>query len=145
MNQKSRCVNIIHNALAHAGKGQCQIVLAMINTLFDQNTQETAVAQWRTVADQLRAKFPKLAAMMDRSEGNVLSFMSLPKAHRTQIRRTSPLERLNAEFKRTDVVGIFPNDAAITGLVGALLPEQNDEWQPQRRYMRYSGTRRWRI
>ena len=66
--------------------------------------------------------------------------MSFPKAHRTQIHSTNPLERLNAEIKRrTDVVGIFPNEAAIVRLVGALLLEQNDEWQLQRRYMQLEG------
>jgi hypothetical protein len=91
------------------------MVLAMINTVFAQETLEAAIAQWRIVADQLRSKFPKLAAMLDRSEPDVLAYMSFPKAHRTQIHSTNPLERLNAEIKRrTDVVGIFPNDAAIT-------------------------------
>ena len=136
-----RCrVHFIRNALAHAGKGQRQMVLAMINTVFAQDTQEAAVAQWRTVADQLRGKFPKLSGVMDKSEADVLSFLSFPKAHRTQIHSTNPLERLNAEVKRrTDVVGIFPNDASITRLVGALLLEQNDEWQLQRRYMQLEG------
>lgn len=136
-----RCrVHFLRNALAHAGKGQRQVVLALINTVFAQETQEAAIAQWRTVADQLRTKFPKLAALMDDAENDVLAFMSFPKAHRTQIHSTNPLERLNAEIKRrTDVVGIFPNEAAITRLVGALLLEQNDEWQLQRRYMQLEG------
>jgi putative transposase len=136
-----RCkVHFLRNALAHAGKGQRQMVLAMINTVFAQETLDAAIAQWRVVADQLRAKFPKLAAMLDRSEPDVLAYMSFPKAHRTQIHSTNPLERLNAEIKRrTDVVGIFPNDAAITRLVGALLLEQSDEWSLQRRYMQLEG------
>ena len=136
-----RCrVHFLRNALAHAGKGQRQVVLALINTVFAQETQEAAIAQWRTVADQLRTKFPKLAALMDDAENDVLAFMSFPKAHRTQIHSTNPLERLNAEIKRrTDVVGIFPNEPAITRLVGALLLEQNDEWQLQRRYMQLEG------
>ena len=68
--------------------------------------------------------------------------MTFPKAHRTQIHSTNPLERLNAEIKRrTDVVGIFPNEASITRLVGALLLEQNDEWQLQRRYMSLEALR----
>ena len=101
---------------------------------------EAAIAQWRVVADQLRSKFPKLAALMDDSESDVLAFMGFPKAHRAQIHSTNPLERLNAEIKRrTDVVGIFPNESAITRLVGALLLEQNDEWQLQRRYMQLEG------
>ena len=116
------------------------MVLAMINTVFAQDGQEAAIKQWRAVADQLRERFPKLAVLMDKAEPDVLAFMTFPKAHRTQIHSTNPLERLNAEIKRrTDVVGIFPNDAAITRLVGALLLEQNDEWQLQRRYMQLEG------
>jgi len=136
-----RCrVHFLRNALAHAGKGQRQMVLALINTVFAQDTQDAAITQWRTVADQLRTKFPKLADLMDQAESDVLAFMSFPKAHRVQIHSTNPLERLNAEIKRrTDVVGIFPNEAAITRLVGALLLEQNDEWQLQRRYLQLEG------
>jgi len=136
-----RCrVHFLRNCLAHAGKGQRQMVMALINTVFAQDTQEAAITQWRTVADQLRGKFPKLAAVMDGAEPDVLAFMSFPKAHRVQIHSTNPLERLNAEIKRrTDVVGIFPNEPAITRLVGALLLEQNDEWQVQRRYLPLEG------
>ena len=136
-----RCrVHFLRNALAHAGKGQRQMVLAAINTAFAQDDFRAASTQWRAVADQLREKFPKLSALMDEAEADVLAFMSFPKAHRTQIHSTNPLERLNAEIKRrTDVVGIFPNEAAVTRLVGALLLEQNDEWQLQRRYMQLEG------
>ena len=136
-----RCrVHFIRNALAYAGKGQRQMVLALINTVFAQDSAEAASAQWRVVADQLRAKFPKLAAMMDEAEPDVLAFKSFPKAHWAQIASTNPLERVNAEIKRrTNVVGIFPNDPAITRLVGALLLEQNDEWQLQRRYLQLEG------
>ena len=132
-----RCrVHFLRNALAHAGKGQRQMVLAAINTAFAQESFDTASQQWRAVADQLRTKFPKLAELMDEAEADVLAFMNFPKAHRIQLHSTNPLERLNAEIKRrTHVVGIFPNEAAITRLVGALLLEQNDEWQLQRRYM----------
>ena len=138
-----RCkVHFLRNALAHAGKGQRQMVLAAINTAFAQETFETASAQWRLVADQLREKFPKLAELMDGAESDVLAFMTFPKPHRTQIHSTNPLERLNAEIKRrTNVVGIFPNDPAITRLVGAMLLEQNDEWQLQRRYMSLEALR----
>src|SRR5665213_1726334 len=135
-----RNVHCLRNALAHAGKGQRQMVLAMINTVFAQETQEAAISQWRTVADQLRAKFPKLAKLMDSAESDVLAFMGFPKAHTKQIHSTNPLERLNAEIKRrTDVVGIFPNAAAITRLVGALLLAQSDESALQRRYMQLEG------
>jgi putative transposase len=105
-----RCrVHFMRNALAHAGKGQRQMVLALINTVFAQESAEAASTQWRAVADQLREKFPKLATMLDGAEHDVLAFMQFPKAHRTQIASTNPLERVNAEVKRrTDVVGIFP-------------------------------------
>jgi putative transposase len=136
-----RCkVHFMRNALAHAGKGQRQMVLALINTVFAQETPQAARVQWDAVAEQLRAKFPKLAVLLVDAKEEVLAFMDFPKAHRTQIASTNPLERLNAEIKRrTDVVGIFPDDAAIVRLVGALLLEQNDEWQLQRRYMQLEG------
>ena len=136
-----RCrVHFLRNVLAHVGKGQRQMVRATINTIFAQDTPEAASRQWRVVADQLRERFPKLAALMDDAETDVLAFMNFPKAHRTQIYSTNHLERLNAEVKRrTRVVGIFPNEAAIVRLVGALLLEQNDEWQLQRRYMQLEG------
>jgi len=92
------------------------------------------------VADQLRGKLPKLGALMDGAEDEVLSYMNFPRAHWLQIHSTNPLERLNAEIKRrTNVVGIFPNDAAVTRLVGAMLLEQNDEWSLNRRYMQLEG------
>ena len=78
-------MHFLRNALAHPRKGQRQMVLAMIDTVFAQETLDAAIAQWRVVADQLRAKFPKLASMLDKSEADVLAFMSFPKAHRRQI------------------------------------------------------------
>jgi putative transposase len=133
-------VHFVRNALAFAAKGQRQIVLALINTVFAQDDAKAAADQWAAVVNQLRGKWPKLAKMMEDSRDDVLAFMTFPKVHRTQIATTNPLERINAEVKRrTDVVGIFPNDASIVRLVGALLLEQNDEWQLQRRYMSLEG------
>ena len=136
-----RCrVHFMRNALAHAGKNQRRMVSAAIGTVFVQDSADTARTQWRTVADQLRGKFPKLGALMDDAENDVLAFMTFPRAHWTQIYSTNPLERLNAEIKRrTNVVGIFPNDASITRLVGAMMMEQNDEWSLNRRYMQLEG------
>jgi putative transposase len=138
-----RCrVHFVRNALAYVGKGQRQMILALINTAFAQETADAAGDQWNAVAEQIRTKFPKLADFLEDAKSDVLAFMSFPKPHRTQLASTNPLERLNAEIKRrTDVVGIFPNDAAIVRLVGALLLEQNDEWQLQRRYMQLEGLR----
>ena len=88
------------------------------------------------MTDQLRAKLPKLVAMMDEAEHEVLTFMDFPKEHWVKIHSTNVLERLNGEIKRrADVVGIFPNEAAIRRLAGALLLEQNDEYAIQKRYM----------
>ncbi|MCB1633044.1 MAG: IS256 family transposase [Xanthomonadales bacterium] len=133
-----RCrVHFMRNVLAHAGRSGRRVVSAFIGTAFAQNDARSAQEQWRRVADQLRASAPKLAALMDQAEHDVLAYMGFPAAHRTKLHSTNPLERLNGEIKRrTDVVGIFPNDAAITRLVGAILLEQNDEWAVQRaRYM----------
>jgi putative transposase len=133
-----RCrVHFMRNVLAHAGRQGRRVVAAFIGTAFVQDDAEAARTQWRQVADQLRAKVPKLAALMDEAEADVLAFMTFPKDHRAKIHSINPLERLNGEIKRrTDVVGIFPNEDAITRLIGALLLEQNDEWAVQRgRYM----------
>jgi putative transposase len=122
-----RCrVHFMRNVLAHAGRQGRRVVAAFIGTAFVQDDAEAASKQWRQVADQLRPKVPKLAALMDEAEADVLAFMSFPKDHRLKIHSINPLERLNGEIKRrTDVVGIFPNEDAITRLVGALLLEQN--------------------
>ncbi len=133
-----RCrVHFMRNVLAHAGKSGRRVVSAFIGTAFAQDTAEAARTQWRAVADQIRPKVPKLATIMDQAEPDVLAYMSFPKEHRTKLHSTNPIERLNGEIKRrTDVVGIFPNEEAISRLVGALLLEQNDEWAVQRgRYM----------
>jgi putative transposase len=133
-----RCrVHFMRNALAHAGKSGRRVVSAYIPTAFSQHKAEAAKAQWRKVADQLRATLPKLAAFMAEAEADVLAYMTFPKDHWQKIYSTNGLERLNGEVKRrTEVVGIFPNEDAITRLIGAILLEQNDEWAVQRaRYM----------
>lgn len=134
---QQRCkVHWLRNLLAHVPAKQRPAVIAMVKTIFVQDTAEAAHAQWRQVADALRPKFPKLAEMMDVSHDEVLIYMTFPKEHWPQISSTNPLERLNGEVKRrSDVVGIFPNDQAILRLVGALMLEQTDEWAVARRYM----------
>ena len=133
-----RCrVHVMRNALAHAGRSGRRVVSAFIATAFAQDHADAAKVQWHQVADQVRPKLPKLAALLDSAEEDVLAYMSFPKEHRAKLHSTNPLERVNGEVKRrTEVVGIFPNEAAITRLVGAILLEQNDEWAVQRaRYM----------
>jgi transposase-like protein len=133
-----RCrVHFMRNALAYAGKTQRRIVSAWIGTAFAQDDAAAARKQWREVADQARPRVPKLAALMDEAETDVLAYMGFPAQHRVKLHSTNPLERLNGEIKRrSEVVGIFPNEAAVTRLIGALLLEQNDEWAVQRaRYM----------
>jgi putative transposase len=133
-----RCrVHFMRNALAYAGKNGRRVVSAFIATAFAQNDAEAARRQWRAVADQVRSRMAKLAMFMDDAEADVLAYMSFPAQHRAKLHSTNPLERLNGEIKRrTEVVGIFPNEDAIVRLVGAILLEQNDEWAVQRsRYM----------
>ena len=123
----------MRNALVYAGKTQRRIVSAWVGTAFAQDDAAAAKKQWREVADQARPRVPKLAAFMDEAEADVLAYMQLPAQHRAKIHSTNPLERLNGEIKRrSDVVGIFPNEAAVVRLIGALLLEQNDEWTVQR-------------
>lgn len=133
-----RCrVHFMRNALAYAGKTQRRIVSAWVATAFAQDDAAAARKQWRQVADQARPRVPKLAALMDDAEADVLAYMGFPAQHRAKLHSTNPLERLNGEIKRrSEVVGIFPNEDAVTRLIGALLLEQNDEWAVQRaRYM----------
>lgn len=132
-----RCrVHAMRNALAYVPKGQHTMVAAAIRQAFIQPDHDGAVQTWRHVADQLRARWPKLGAFMDDAEADVLSYMAFPSQHRAKLHSTNPLERLNKEVKRrADVVGIFPTEDSIVRLIGAVLLEANDEWQLQHRYM----------
>jgi transposase-like protein len=133
-----RCrVHFMRNALAHAGKTQRRVVSAFVDTAFAQNDEAVAHTQWRQVSDQPRSRVPKLSRMMDDAQNDVLAYMGFNKTHWTKLHSTNPIERMDGEIKRrTEVVGIFPNEAAIVRLVGAVLLEQNDEWAVQRsRYM----------
>ena len=136
-----RCrVHWMRNALAHVAKGQQTVVAAALRQAFFQPDQDGARQVWRQVADQLRPRWPRLSALMDGSEHDVLAYMGFPAQHRAKLHSTNPLERLNKEVKRrADVVGIFPGEASITRLIGAVLLEHNDEWQTDRRYMQLEG------
>ena len=131
-----RCrVHFVRNALSVVPKAAQQMVAATIRTVFVQPDAALAREHWRRVADGFRGRFARLADLMDEVEGDVLAYLAFPSAHWRQIWSNNPLERLNKEVKRrTDVVGIFPNEAAVIRLVGAVLAEQHDEWQVSRRY-----------
>lgn len=132
-----RCrVHWMRNAQAYVPKAQQNMVAAALRQAFIQPDRPSASQTLRHVADQLRPKWPKLAAFIDDSEADVLAHMDFPTQHRAKLHSTNPLERLNKEIKRrADVVGIFPAEASIIRLIGAVLLEANDEWQLQHRYM----------
>src|SRR6476619_6402253 len=127
-----RCrVHWMRNALSYVAKTQQSMVAAALRQAFIQPDRAQASQTLRHVADQLRQKWPKLAAFIDDSETDVLSHLDFPEQHRAKIHSTNPLERLNKEVKRrADVVGIFPNEASIIRLIGAVLLEQNDVYGP---------------
>jgi putative transposase len=131
-----RCrVHFMRNALSLVPKAAQQMVGATIRTVFAQPDARSAPEQWRRVADGFRSRFPKLAQLMDEAEEDVLAYAAFPAEHWQKIWSNNPLERLNKEVKRrTEVVGIFPNEEAVVRLVGAILSEQHDEWQVGKRY-----------
>jgi transposase-like protein len=131
-----RCrVHFMRNALSLVPKAAQQMVGATIRTVFAQPDSGSAREQWRRVADGFRSRFPKLASLMDEAEEDVLSYAAFPGEHWQKIWSNNPLERVNKEVKRrTNVVGIFPNEEAVIRLVGAVLLEQHEEWQVAKRY-----------
>lgn len=132
-----RCrTHFMRNALALVPKGTQQMVAATIRTVFFQPDPQSARETWRKVADGFRGRWPKLALLLDAAEEEVLAYLAFPPEHWRQVWSTNPQERLNKEVKRrTDVVGIFLNEAAIVRLVGSVLAEQHDEWAVARRYL----------
>src|SRR5262249_30266371 len=109
-------------------------VAATIRTVFAQPDAESTRAQWQRVREQFTDRFPRLVALLDEAEADVLAYLSFPPEHWRQIWSNNPLERLNKEVKRrSDVVGIFPSTEAVIRLVGMVLAEQHDEWQAGRR------------
>lgn len=132
-----RCrVHFIRNVLSQVPKKYQGMVSSIVRTIFAQNDQKSAKLQLRHVVDELKDRFPKAMAILQDAEDDVLAYMAFPHEHWSKICSTNPLERLNREIRRrTDVVCIFPNREAVIRLVGAMLMEQNDEYQVGRRYL----------
>jgi putative transposase len=132
-----RCrVHTMRNLLARVPRVQQSRVATMIREVFVQPSVDKARELWRAISASAHNSLPKLAQAMNDAEDDVLAYMTFPAMHRQKLHSTNTLERLNREVKRrADVVGIFPNEASIIRLVGAVLMEQNDEWQLQHRYL----------
>jgi putative transposase len=133
-----RCrVHFIRNVLAHVAKGESEMVAAVFRTIFAQPSLEPMSKQWDKVRDELAARYPKIGPLMDDAKAEVLAFAAFPREHWRKIWSTNPLERLNKEIKRrARVVGIFPNEAAVIRLIGAVLADTHDEWATdERRYL----------
>ena len=133
-----RCrVHFARNLLALVPKTHTDMVAAVFRTIFAQPDAKTVAATWDEVRDQLAGRFPKIGPLMDEAKTEVLAFTSFPRSHWPKVWSTNPLERVNKEIKRRSrVVGIFPNEAAVIRLVGAVLADMHDEWQAsERRYL----------
>jgi transposase-like protein len=132
-----RCrVHFMRNLLATVPQGAREAIAAIVRTIFAQPDHASAMTQLRKVADGLRTRFPRAATVLEEAAEDILAYRHLPVEHQRQLHSTNPLERLNKEIKRrSNVVGIFPNPAAVIRLVGAVLLEQDDEWAvAERRY-----------
>jgi transposase-like protein len=137
-----RCrVHFMRNVLSVVPKGSQEMVASIIRTIFAQPDREHIHSQFQEVTTMLKRSHPKVAVMLDEAQHDLLAFASFPQRHWRQIWSTNPLERVNKEIKRrTDVVGVFPNPAALLRLAGAVLVEQHDEWEAgERRYFSESS------
>jgi transposase-like protein len=132
-----RCrTHFLRNLLAKVPKSAGPFVATLVRSIFAQPDAEAVWAQFHRVVDQLAERFPDAATMLSDAGPDILAFTTFPQAHWKQIWSNNPQERLNKEIRRrTDVVGIFPNRAAVIRLLGMVLAEQHDEWQVVRRYM----------
>ena len=130
-----RCrVHFLRNLLSHVPKAGQDMVAAAMKAVFVIQGPDQVRGHWQRVTEMLRKQFPAAVPVMDAARDDVLAFLHFPQEHWRKIWSTNPLERLNKEIKRrTNVVGIFPNDAAIVRLVGSQLLEQQEEWQLERR------------
>jgi putative transposase len=132
-----RCtVHFLRDMLGHVARTQQPLVSGAIRGIFTTGSAAEARERLGQVADQLRPHAPKVARLLEDAEADLLAFYAFPAEHWSKLRSTNPLERVNREIgRRSDVVGIFPNDAALLRLAGMLLLEQNDEWLVGRRYL----------
>jgi putative transposase len=132
-----RCtVHFLRDMLGHVARAQQPLVSGAIRGIFTAGSAAEARARLGQVADQLAVHAPKVARLLEDAEADLLAFYAFPAEHWSKLRSTNPLERVNREVgRRSDVVGIFPNDAALLRLAGMLLLEQNDEWLVGRRYL----------
>jgi transposase-like protein len=132
-----RCrVHFIRNLLSRVPKSAQDPVASLVRSIFAQPDQEAAWAQHGRVVAQLEERFPNAAELLAEAGPDILAYAGFPKEHWRQVWSNNPQERLNKEIRRrTDVVGIFPNRAAVIRLVGAVLAEQHDEWVVARRYL----------
>jgi putative transposase len=132
-----RCrTHFMRNLLCRVPKASQDLVATVVRSIFAQPDASSVRTQHEHVVEQLEDKFPDAARLLSDAEDEILAFAAFPKEHWRQVWSKNPLERLNREIRRrTDVVGIFPNRAAVIRLVGAVLAEQHDEWQVARRYM----------
>jgi len=132
-----RCtVHFLRDMLGHCGKEQQPMVTAAIRQIFAAEDVEEAHRRCAEVAAALQGSAPKVARLLLEAEEELLAFMAFPSEHWSKLRSTNPLERVNREVgRRSDVIGIYPNDAALIRLAGALLIEQNDDWLVGRRYL----------
>ena len=132
-----RCsVHFLREALGHARKEQQGMLAALLRPLFNAETSEAARELVGDALERLRKPLPKVADLLEQAEEDLLAFYAFPCDHWTKLRSTNPLERVNREIgRRTDVVGIFPNDKALIRLAASVVIEQNDEWLVGRRYL----------
>jgi putative transposase len=131
-----RCrVHFMRNMLAHIPQADKSMVAAALRTIFTQPDRAAASQQLAEVVQAMHPRWPKAAELLEQAEEDILAYMAFPREHWSRIYSTNPLERLNKEIKRrTNVVGIFPNQAAVIRLVGSILMETSDEWVIGRRY-----------
>ena len=139
-----RCrVHCLRNLLAHVPQGDKAMVAAAVRTIFAQPDRHAAGQQLQEVVKALEGRWPKAAKVLSEAEEDLLAYMAFPQDHWARMYSTNPLERLNREVKRrTDIVGVFPDQESVLRLVGSILLEIDDEWQVERRYFSQDSMRK---